>query len=120
MEVSGDVFAGVGPIAISVAKKVKRVYANGLNPCAVECLERNCVLNKIEGKFSRKSSRQEYVLPRIHVYGFSKAQDLEFDFHERIRIALSEPALDVEMHRLHAVAPGKWMLCASFILPEKT
>ncbi|KAL0362736.1 UNVERIFIED_CONTAM: tRNA (guanine(37)-N1)-methyltransferase 1 [Sesamum calycinum] len=44
----------------------------------------------------------------------------KFDFHERIRIALSEPALDVEMHRLHAVAPGKWMLCASFILPEKT
>ncbi|KAK4398429.1 tRNA (guanine(37)-N1)-methyltransferase 1 [Sesamum angolense] len=45
-----DIFAGVGPIAISAAKKVKRVYvyANGLNPCAVECLERNCVLNKIE------------------------------------------------------------------------
>ncbi|GFP92527.1 tRNA (guanine(37)-n1)-methyltransferase 1 [Phtheirospermum japonicum] len=43
-----DVFAGVGPIAISAAKKVKRVYANDLNPCAVEYLERNCVLNKLE------------------------------------------------------------------------
>ncbi|KAL2231874.1 UNVERIFIED_CONTAM: tRNA (guanine(37)-N1)-methyltransferase 1 [Sesamum indicum] len=158
-----DVFAGVGPIAISAAKKVKRVYANDLNPCAVEYLERNCVLNKLERKievfnmdgrrfietvfasertqsitqvvmhlpkdaaefldafrgiFEGNRPGKEYVLPRIHVYGFSKAQDPEFDFHERIRTALSEAALDVEMHRVRAVAPGKWMLCASFILPE--
>ncbi|KAK6157449.1 hypothetical protein DH2020_011697 [Rehmannia glutinosa] len=45
-----DVFSGVGPIAISAAKKVKYVYANDLNPCAVEYLERNCVLNKLERK----------------------------------------------------------------------
>ncbi|KAL0443469.1 UNVERIFIED_CONTAM: tRNA (guanine(37)-N1)-methyltransferase 1 [Sesamum latifolium] len=146
-----DVFAGVGPIAISAAKEVKHVYANDLNPCAVEYLERNCVLNKLERKievFNMDGRRfietvfasertqcitqvvmhlpkdaaeflgKEYVLPRIHVYGFSKAQDPEFDFDERIRIALSEAALDVEMHRVRAVAPGKWMLCASFILPE--
>jgi tRNA (guanine37-N1)-methyltransferase len=94
----------------------------------------------------------------IHVYGFSKAQDPEFDFHEvcsqisyislilwqsyssvlnsisleiylpssfsviilmqRIRIALKEMAVDVEMRRVRVVAPGKWMLCASFVLPE--
>lgn len=47
---TGDVFAGVGPIAISAAKKVKYVYANDLNPCAVEYLEKNCVLNKLERK----------------------------------------------------------------------
>ncbi|KAL0314164.1 UNVERIFIED_CONTAM: tRNA (guanine(37)-N1)-methyltransferase 1 [Sesamum angustifolium] len=70
------------------------------------------------GIFEGNRPGKEYVLPRIHVYGFSKAQDPEFDFHERIRIALSEAALDVEMHRVRAVAPGKWMLCASFILPE--
>ncbi|KAL2523608.1 tRNA (guanine(37)-N1)-methyltransferase 2 [Abeliophyllum distichum] len=45
-----DVFAGVGPIAISAAKKVKHVYANDLNPCAVDYLERNCILNKLERK----------------------------------------------------------------------
>ncbi|KZV27695.1 tRNA (guanine(37)-N1)-methyltransferase 1-like [Dorcoceras hygrometricum] len=45
-----DVFAGVGPIAISAAKVVKHVYANDLNPSAVDYLERNCVLNKIERK----------------------------------------------------------------------
>lgn len=47
---AGDVFCGVGPIAISAAKIVKRVYANDLNPCAIEYLERNCVLNKLERK----------------------------------------------------------------------
>ena len=47
---SGDVFAGVGPLAISAAKKVKHVYANDLNPNAVEYLERNSVLNRLERK----------------------------------------------------------------------
>ncbi|KAF8369891.1 hypothetical protein HHK36_032085 [Tetracentron sinense] len=159
-----DVFAGVGPIAISAAKKVKRVYANDLNPCAVEYLENNSVLNKVERKievfnmdgrrfinaifasqkaesithvvmnlpndaaeyldafrgiFRRRSKEKECTLPVIHVYGFSKAQDPEFDFHERIKTALMEVAVEVEMHRVRLVAPGKWMICASFGLPEK-
>ncbi|XP_073301837.1 tRNA (guanine(37)-N(1))-methyltransferase 1-like isoform X1 [Primulina huaijiensis] len=159
-----DVFAGVGPIAISAAKIVKHVYANDLNPSAVEYLERNCVLNKIKRKievynmdgrrfietvfscqrthsitqvimnlandasefldafkgiFKENNRDKEFILPRIHVYGFSKALDPEFDFHERIRIALSEVAFEVEMRRVRLVAPGKWMLCASFILPER-
>lgn len=45
---TGDVFSGVGPIAIAAAKIVKRVYANDLNPQAIEYLERNSVLNKLE------------------------------------------------------------------------
>ncbi|XWS27938.1 hypothetical protein CRYUN_Cryun25bG0023400 [Craigia yunnanensis] len=158
-----DVFSGVGPIAISAAKIVKRVYANDLNPFAVEYLERNSVLNKLERKikvfnmdgrrfinamFSSEKARsithvvmnlpnnaaefldsfrgvyrgqprdKEFNFPMIHVYGFSKAQDPEFDFHERIRIALQEVAVNVDMRRVCLVAPGKWMLCASFILPE--
>ncbi|KAK2984734.1 hypothetical protein RJ640_004559 [Escallonia rubra] len=159
-----DVFAGVGPIAISAAKKVKHVYANDLNPCAVDYLERNCVLNKLERKvevynmdgrrfidaiFTNQKARpitqvvmnlpndaaeylgafrgifrkipndKEITLPTIHVYGFSKGEDPEFDFHERIRIALSEVAFEVKTHRVRLVAPGKWMICASFILPER-
>ncbi|XP_062077894.1 tRNA (guanine(37)-N1)-methyltransferase 1 isoform X2 [Humulus lupulus] len=158
-----DVFSGVGPIAISAAKIVKRVYANDLNPQAIEYLERNSVLNKLEKKIRvfnmdgrrfiislftsekapsitqvvmnlpndavefldafrgilrGKTKEEEYLLPKIHVYGFSKARDPEFDFHERIRIALTEVAVDVEMRRVRLVAPGKWMLCASFILPK--
>lgn len=157
-----DVFSGVGPIAISAAKVVKRVYANDLNPYAVEYLERNSVLNKLERKievfnmdgrrfirsmFASEKAQSitqvvmnlpndaaehldafrgvyrdrpkdgEFSFPVIHVYGFSKARDPEFDFHERIRIGLSEVAVDVEMRKVRLVAPGKWMLCASFILP---
>ncbi|XP_038686258.1 tRNA (guanine(37)-N1)-methyltransferase 1 isoform X2 [Tripterygium wilfordii] len=157
-----DVFSGVGPISIAAAKIVKRVYANDLNPYAVDYLERNSILNKVErrikvfnmdgrrfihamfasekaqsitqvvmnlpndaaesldafkGIYRDKPKSGEFTLPRIHVYGFSKAQDPEFDFHERIRIALSEVAVDVEMRRVRLVAPGKWMLCASFVLP---
>ncbi|KAK6134525.1 hypothetical protein DH2020_031759 [Rehmannia glutinosa] len=110
-----------------VSKKVKYVYANDLNPCAVEYLERNCVLNKLErkievynmdgrrfietvfasqrtrsitqvvmnlpkdaaefldafrGVFQGHGPNKEYTMPRIHVYGFSKAEDPEFEFHE--------------------------------------
>lgn len=50
MQLTGDVFSGVGPIAISAAKIVKRVFANDLNPHAVEYLERNCALNRVEKK----------------------------------------------------------------------
>lgn len=49
-ESTGDVFAGVGPISISAARIVKKVYANDLNPYAVEYLERNSVANKLERK----------------------------------------------------------------------
>ncbi|KAM3744438.1 hypothetical protein ACB098_06G053200 [Castanea mollissima] len=158
-----DVFSGVGPIAISAARIVKRVYANDLNPIAVEYLERNCVFNKLEKKikvfnmdgrrfiqaifssdkaksitqvvmnlpndaaeyldafrgiYTDRPKNEDFTFPMIHVYGFSKAQDPEFDFHERIRIALSEVEVNVEMRRVRLVAPGKWMLCASFVLPE--
>ncbi|KAH9802935.1 tRNA (guanine(37)-N1)-methyltransferase 2 [Citrus sinensis] len=158
-----DVFAGVGPICIPAAKIVKRVYANDLNPYAVDYLERNSVLNKLEKKIevfnmdgrrfidamfaSQKAHKitqvvmnlpndatefldafrgiyrdrpedAKFTFPKIHLYGFSKARDPEFDFHERIRIALAEVAVNVEMRRVRLVAPGKWMLCASFVLPE--
>ncbi|KDO74277.1 hypothetical protein CISIN_1g0456381mg, partial [Citrus sinensis] len=163
VQMTGDVFAGVGPISIPAAKIVKRVYANDLNPYAVDYLERNSVLNKLEKKIevfnmdgrrfidamfaSQKAHKitqvvmnlpndatefldafrgiyrdrpedVKFTFPKTHVYGFSKARDPEFDFHERIRIALAEVAVNVEMRRVRLVAPGKWMLFASFVLPE--
>lgn len=50
LDLTGDVFGGVSPVAISAAKIVQRVYANDLNPFAVDFLERNGVLNKLERK----------------------------------------------------------------------
>ncbi|RRT80240.1 hypothetical protein B296_00001279 [Ensete ventricosum] len=37
---------------------------------------------------------------------------------QRINMALCEEVVDLEMHKVRLVAPGKWMLCASFVLPR--
>uniref|UniRef100_K3Z297 tRNA (guanine(37)-N1)-methyltransferase n=1 Tax=Setaria italica TaxID=4555 RepID=K3Z297_SETIT len=140
-----DMFSGVGPLAISAAKKVKYVYANDINPTAVEYFKRNMVLNKLERKIEvfnmdarrfisaiyssqhvhpvtqivmnlpndaaefldvfrgiLRSGQSELhcVMPMIHVYGFSKAEDPEHDFHGRINVALGENVDIVEMHRV--------------------
>jgi hypothetical protein len=47
-------------------------------------------------------------MPMIHVYGFSKAEDPEHDFNERINVALRENVDSVEMHRIIE------MVCRSF------
>ncbi|KAF7822786.1 tRNA (guanine(37)-N1)-methyltransferase 1 [Senna tora] len=75
-------------------------------------------LDAFRGIYKDRPKDGEFTFPTIHVYGFSKAEDPEFEFHERIRIALSEVAVNVDMRRVRLVAPGKWMLCASFILPK--
>lgn len=54
---TGDVFAGVGPIALAAARIVKRVYANDLNPHAVEFMEQNSVVNKLEKRIEVNSNK---------------------------------------------------------------
>ncbi|HEV8360738.1 MAG TPA: class I SAM-dependent methyltransferase family protein [Candidatus Thermoplasmatota archaeon] len=51
-EVVLDLFAGVGPFAILIAKqgKAQRVYAVDLNPDAVQLIEENARLNKVQDK----------------------------------------------------------------------
>jgi len=51
-ETVADLFAGVGPFAIQIAKNHEKakVYAIDLNPDAVEYLKRNIRLNKVVGK----------------------------------------------------------------------
>ncbi|KAG7024874.1 tRNA (guanine(37)-N1)-methyltransferase 2, partial [Cucurbita argyrosperma subsp. argyrosperma] len=129
-----DVFAGVGPISISAARIVKKVFnmegrrfisamfASEKAPKITQVvmnLPKDAAeyLDAFKG-ILRDRSDIEFISPTIHVYGFSKARDPEFDFHERIRIALTEVAVDVDMRRVRLVAPGKWMLCASFKLPR--
>ena len=47
-----DMFAGVGPFAVQIAKARKKVkvYAVDANPCAIEFLEKNVRLNRVEDK----------------------------------------------------------------------
>jgi len=47
-----DLFAGVGPFAVEIAKKREnvKVYAVDVNPEAIELLKRNTRLNRVEGK----------------------------------------------------------------------
>jgi len=51
-ETVADLFAGVGPFAIQIAKTHENVevYAVDVNPDAVEFLKRNVRLNRVEGK----------------------------------------------------------------------
>lgn len=50
-EVVLDMFAGVGPFAILIAKRSgAKVYALDINPDAVDSLKENILLNKLEGK----------------------------------------------------------------------
>ncbi|KAH9735816.1 hypothetical protein KPL71_017878 [Citrus sinensis] len=71
-----------------------------------------CVSHAFRGIYRDRAKDAKFTFLKIHVYGFSKARDPEFDFHECIRIALAEVA------EVHLVVPGKWMLCALFVLPE--
>ncbi|KAL0916963.1 hypothetical protein M5K25_014520 [Dendrobium thyrsiflorum] len=75
-------------------------------------------VDAFRGIFRRRARADSCSLPRIHIYGFSKALNPEFDFHERINMALCETVIDIKIYRVRLVAPGKWMLCASFILPK--
>jgi tRNA (guanine37-N1)-methyltransferase len=47
-----DLFAGVGPFALLIAKKNKeaKVYAIDINPDAIELLKKNAFFNKVENK----------------------------------------------------------------------
>ncbi|XVF71343.1 hypothetical protein PTKIN_Ptkin12aG0029600 [Pterospermum kingtungense] len=60
---------------------------------------------------------REFNFPPIHVYGFSEARDLEFDFHERIRIALQVVAVNVDMRRVLLVALG-YVVCIIYSSQE--
>ncbi len=110
-EVVFDMFAGVGPYSILLAKKADVVFACDINPWAVKYLEENRRLNrrenvipilgdvrKISGrlkadrvimnlpKFAREFLREAIASTRrggvVHYYGFSHESDL-FGMHEK-------------------------------------
>ncbi|KAI7868176.1 Met-10+ like-protein-domain-containing protein [Spinellus fusiger] len=57
-----DVFAGVGPFALPATKRGATVYANDLNPCSYEWLNKNIELNKItEGIYTYNMDGREFI-----------------------------------------------------------
>ena len=55
-EVVVDVFAGVGPFAVPLAKKGSFVYGNDLNPESSKCMEENSKRNKV-----RIEAQQDFI-----------------------------------------------------------
>lgn len=60
-----DVFAGVGPFSIPIAKKVKKVYANDLNIESYNALKHNAELNKVSDKIITHNCEGREFLDKI-------------------------------------------------------
>ncbi|WP_297468532.1 class I SAM-dependent methyltransferase family protein [Thermococcus sp.] len=133
-EVVFDMFAGVGPYSILLAKKAKLVFACDLNPWAVRYLEENVRLNKtnnvipvlgdvrkVAGKI--KADRVIMNLPKfadrflreallsvkpggvIHYYGFGPEGDLFSEHEAKIKAVARELGLNVEFLERRKVRP---------------
>jgi len=84
-EVVIDLFAGVGPYAIQIAKRREvKVYAVDLNPRAIELLRENVKMNRVEGKVEviHGDAREvverllSHVADRVIMHHPSRALDL--------------------------------------------
>ncbi|MFA5406112.1 MAG: methyltransferase [Candidatus Nanoarchaeia archaeon] len=60
-EVIIDMFAGVGPYSIAIAKKAKMVYAIDHNQSAIKLLEENITLNKLTNIKAMKGDALELI-----------------------------------------------------------
>jgi tRNA (guanine37-N1)-methyltransferase len=91
-----DLFAGVGPFAVQIAKTHEnmKVYAVDVNPCAVELLERNIRLNRVEEKvFPFLGDAREIV--KAHFFGVA----------DRVVMNLPEKAMEFVDVACNAVKP---------------
>jgi len=133
-EVVFDMFAGVGPYSILLARKAKLVFAVDLNPWAVKYLDENTRLNrannivpilgdvrKVAGKI--KADRVVMNLPKfadrflreammsvkpggvVHYYGFSPEEDLYSEHEAKIKAVARELGLEVGILDRRKVRP---------------
>ncbi|HLE06819.1 MAG TPA: methyltransferase, partial [Candidatus Nanoarchaeia archaeon] len=67
-EIIIDMFAGVGPYTIAIAKKVKHIYALDHNADAIKLLEENIKLNKITNVTALTGDSLKIIdtLPKAH------------------------------------------------------
>ena len=76
------------------------------------------LLDAFVGAFDERAWPRE-TLPRIHAYAFSKDEDPEEDVARRVEEALGARAEGTTFRRVRMVAPGKYMMLASFPLPPE-
>ncbi|GAB6135354.1 tRNA (guanine(37)-N1)-methyltransferase Trm5b [Thermococcus prieurii] len=133
-EVVFDMFAGVGPYSIILARKARLVFACDLNPWAIRYLEENIGLNKaynvvpilgdvrkVAGKlradrvimnlpkFADRFLREAMLSVRsggvVHYYGFGPEEDLYSEHEARIKAAAWELGFSVEFLEQRKVRP---------------
>jgi len=133
-EVVFDMFAGVGPYSILLARKAKLVFAVDLNPWAVRYLEENIWLNKASNvvpilgdvrkvagklradrvimnlpKFADRFLREAMLSVRnggvVHYYGFGPEEDLYSEHEAKIKAVARELGFSVEFLEGRKVRP---------------
>lgn len=133
-EVVFDMFAGVGPYSILLAKKAELVFACDINPWAVRYLEENVRLNrannvvpilgdvrKVAGrveadrvvmnlpKFADRFLREAMLSVRnggiVHYYGFGPEEDLFSEHEGKIKAVAGELGFGVEILERRKVRP---------------
>ncbi|ASJ12467.1 tRNA (guanine(37)-N1)-methyltransferase Trm5b [Thermococcus thioreducens] len=133
-EIIFDMFAGVGPYAVLLAKKAELVFACDINPWAVRYLEENIRLNKADNvvpvlgdvrkvagkveadrvimnlpKFADRFLREAMLSVRdggvVHYYGFGPEEDLFSEHEARIKAVARELGFGVEFLEERKVRP---------------
>ncbi|EEB74761.1 class I SAM-dependent methyltransferase family protein [Thermococcus sp. AM4] len=133
-EVVFDMFAGVGPYSILLARKAKLVFAVDLNPWAIRYLEENIRLNKVYNvvpilgdvrkvagklmadrvimnlpKFADRFLREAMLSVRnggvVHYYGFGPEEDLYSEHEAKIKAVARELGFSVEFIERRKVRP---------------
>ncbi|XP_066920507.1 uncharacterized protein [Clytia hemisphaerica] len=90
-----DVFAGVGPFSIPVAKKAKEVYANDLNVESYKALKHNAELNKVQVKAYNLEGR-EFLDQIVIEEGICKTETCESLSNRKKHIIMNLPAIAPE------------------------
>ncbi|CAD5244228.1 tRNA (guanine(37)-N1)-methyltransferase Trm5b [Thermococcus camini] len=133
-EIIFDMFAGVGPYAVLLAKKAKLVFACDINPWAIRYLEENIRLNKANNvvpilgdvrkiagkleadrvimnlpKFADRFLREAMLSVKpggiVHYYGFAPEEDLFSEHEAKIKAAAKELGFTVKFLEKRKVRP---------------
>lgn len=111
-----DVFAGVGPFAIPVAKKNCTVFANDLNPESHKWLLHNCKLNKVDQKVKIFNLDGKDFLQGPVKEELMQLLSLSKERKPSVHIVMNLPAKAIEF-----LSAFKWLLdgqpCSNEFLP---